>query len=70
MLIGMYLSCVLSYVYAYGVGFSVVVRIKGQYQSLEERNSNSAVPLFVYVSKNNLTCVLKSNARKIVNMFS
>ena len=32
----------------YGVGFGVVVWNEGQYQSLDERNSNSAVPLFVY----------------------
>ena len=47
MLIGMYSSCALSCVYTYGVGFGVVVRIKGQYQSLEERNSNSAGPAFL-----------------------
>ena len=35
-----------AYVYAYGVGFSVVVWNKRQYQSLESRNSKIAVPLF------------------------
>ena len=33
-------------IYAYGVGFSVVVWMKGQCESLNQRNSNSAVPLF------------------------
>jgi hypothetical protein len=34
------------YAYTYGVGFSVVVWNERQYQSLDERNSNSADPRF------------------------
>ena len=35
--------------YTYSVGSVLLVRKLGQYQSLDERNSNSAVPLFLYV---------------------
>ena len=41
------------HIYAYSVGFSVVVWNKRQYQSLESRNSNSAVPLFCCIINRN-----------------
>ncbi len=34
-------------IYTYGVGFGVAVLIQRQYQSLDEWNGNSAVPLFL-----------------------